>query len=105
MARWLERLSDFDFEVERRPGQLHGNADELSSLPWEEDASFKDRRNATLIQSANMEQGQLCATQNQDPVLSQDVSWLKTCVKPLEVTWMEGGANCYRTGHIGEGCF
>ena len=47
----------------------------------------------------------LRATQNQDPVLSQVVSWLKTGVKPLEVTWMERGANCYRTGHIGEGCF
>ena len=34
VARWLERLSDFDFEVEHRPGQLHGNADRLSRLPW-----------------------------------------------------------------------
>ena len=27
VARWLERLSDFDFEVEHSSGQLHGNAD------------------------------------------------------------------------------
>ena len=38
MAWWLERLSDFDFEVEHRPGQLHGNADGLSRLPWDEGA-------------------------------------------------------------------
>ena len=52
VARWLEWLSDFDFEVEQ--GQLHGNVDGLSSLPWDEDAWVKDRRNATLIQSVNI---------------------------------------------------
>ena len=55
VARWLERLSDFDFEVEHSPGQLHGNADGLSRLPFDEDASVKDTRDATLIQSVNME--------------------------------------------------
>ena len=51
--------------MEHRPGQLHGNADGLPSLPWDEDASVKDRRNATLIQSVNMEQGQF--TCNSEP--------------------------------------
>ena len=55
MARWLERLRDFDFEVEHSPGQLRGNADGLSRLPFDEDASVQDRRDATLIQSVNME--------------------------------------------------
>ena len=31
------------------------NADELSRLPWDEDASVKDQRDATLIQSVNIE--------------------------------------------------
>ena len=86
VARWLERLSDFDFEVEHSPGQLHGNADGLSRLPFDEDASVKDRRDATLIQSVNMElvnaRDSLRATQNQDPALSQVVKWLKTGVRP-----------------------
>ena len=55
MARWLERLSDFDFEVEHSQGQLHGNADGLSRLPFDEDASVKNTRYAILIQSVNME--------------------------------------------------
>ena len=55
MARWLESLSDFDFEVEHRPGQLHGNADGLSCLPWDEGASVKVERDATLIQSVIIE--------------------------------------------------
>ena len=34
MARWLERLSDFD--VQHRSGRLHNNADGLSHFPWDE---------------------------------------------------------------------
>ncbi|KRZ03458.1 Transposon Ty3-G Gag-Pol polyprotein [Trichinella pseudospiralis] len=30
VARWLESLAELDFEVEHRPGRLHGNADALS---------------------------------------------------------------------------
>ena len=32
-ARWLEQLGEFDFEVQHRPGQSHGNADALSRRP------------------------------------------------------------------------
>ena len=54
MARWLERLNEFDFEVEHRPGLLHGNADGLSRFPWDEGAWEKIERNTTLTQSVNM---------------------------------------------------
>ena len=93
VARWLERLSDFDFEVEHRPGQLHGNADGLSRLPWDEGASVKVERDATLIQSVNMEplsRESIRAAQNQDPVLSQVVRWLETGVRPARSD-VEGG--------------
>ena len=30
MGRWLDRLQDFTYTVEHRPGSLHGNADGLS---------------------------------------------------------------------------
>ena len=30
LARWIQRLSVFDFEIEHRPGKKHGNADALS---------------------------------------------------------------------------
>ena len=36
VARWLERLSDFDFEVQHSSGRLHNNADGLSRFPWDE---------------------------------------------------------------------
>ena len=33
-ARWIERLSIFNFTIEHRPGQKHGNADGVSRRPW-----------------------------------------------------------------------
>ena len=33
LARWLEKLSEFNFKVEHRPGKQHGNADALSWRP------------------------------------------------------------------------
>ena len=35
MARWLERLSRFNFDIEHRPGKKHGNCDGLSRIPCE----------------------------------------------------------------------
>ena len=85
MARWLERLSDFDFEVEHSQGQLHGDADGLSRLPFDEDASVKDTRYATLIQSVNMElvKGQSTCDSEPRSCSSASVKWLKTGVRPL----------------------
>ena len=44
VARWLETLAMFDFDIEHRPGRLHGNADGLSRIPcrqcgWEPEDS------------------------------------------------------------------
>ena len=33
IARWLEILSEFDFEIQHRAGQLHGNDDAVSRIP------------------------------------------------------------------------
>lgn len=57
LARWLERLSGFDFEVEHRPGSLHNNADGLSHLPWGEQGTVRPdaESNIVWVQSVNMD--------------------------------------------------
>ncbi len=36
LARWLEQLQEYDFEVIHRPGHKHGNADALSRRPCDQ---------------------------------------------------------------------
>lgn len=36
MARWLERIQQYNFEIIHRKGKLHGNADGLSTCPCAE---------------------------------------------------------------------
>ena len=81
--------------MEHRPGQLHGNADGLSSLPRDEGSSVKVERDATLIQSVNMEplsRESIRAAQNQNPALSQVVRWRETGVRPAGGDVEEGVA-------------
>ena len=33
LARWLEELSQFNMEIQHRPGKKHANADALSRIP------------------------------------------------------------------------
>ena len=33
MARWLEMLNTYNFDIQHRPGKLHGNADGLPRRP------------------------------------------------------------------------
>jgi hypothetical protein len=33
MCRWLQQLQGYDFEIQHRPGKIHGNADALSRRP------------------------------------------------------------------------
>ncbi|KAJ8346760.1 hypothetical protein SKAU_G00281610 [Synaphobranchus kaupii] len=41
LARWLERLGEYNFEIIHRPGHLHSNADSLSRRPCRQSCSCK----------------------------------------------------------------
>lgn len=44
VARWLEILNTYDFQIEHRQGRYHGNSDGLSRRPCEDDACEQCRR-------------------------------------------------------------
>ena len=50
LARWLERLKEFDFEITHRQGKWHTNADALSRLPCRE--CGRDSHHPVLIAAA-----------------------------------------------------
>ena len=73
LARWLERLSAFDFVVEQRPGRKHGNADPLSRKINTSPMSSSDRANETFDMKTE---------QAKDPFITQVLQWISTGVRP-----------------------
>ncbi|KAG5886026.1 hypothetical protein JTB14_023667 [Gonioctena quinquepunctata] len=58
VARWIERLQEFDFEIEHRAGTSHKNADALSRRPCPDDCSHcrrAEEKEATLCRTAAMD--------------------------------------------------
>ena len=53
VARWIERLQQYDFTVEHRPGAKHQNADALSRRPCLQDACRHCDRLESLEQSSS----------------------------------------------------
>ena len=77
IARWLERLSDFDIKVEHRTGSSHGNADGLSRIPWDEEVAF-----VHSVETHCLSRNQIKVEQERDPVLSQVSKWLRAGERP-----------------------
>lgn len=100
VARWLERLAEFHFSIEHRPGRLHGNADGLSRVPPREDEepdqTTKDRGQSSgqSVQFANCaitytdgwacrwNNDELVFLQRDDPVLQEAVKWAESGARP-----------------------
>lgn len=49
VARWIEILSEYNFEVQYRQGKQHGNADSLSRCPNPKDCSCPDIDNMEVL--------------------------------------------------------
>ena len=49
LARWLERLEEFQFEIIHRKGKVHSNADALSRIPSDQHDIVRDEFPVSLI--------------------------------------------------------
>eukprot|EP00731_Ephydatia_muelleri_P011498 Em0006g392a len=89
VARWLETLSEYDFEVLHRPGKKHTNADSLSRMPCSQcrlpPEDNEDQGCVLAVTDSWMPSWtheELAAHQRQDPDLKQVIKWLETKTLP-----------------------
>ena len=91
-ARWLDTLSNFDFEVRHRAGTKHGNADALSRCEHAPEGSPQDPKitDAEFAVKAVHYVGQLdvaavLRSQQDDPVVSQVRTWIEQGTTPDKI--------------------
>ena len=89
LARWLETLSSFDFDIHHRPGHQHKNADALSRIPSRSGACITEvtQTKVTCASISNvfsgMSKDELSQAQRNDPDLSIIIGWKeKSAEKP-----------------------
>lgn len=130
LARWLERLSEYDVQITYRKGSCNGNADALSRRPCEPSCahcSNKERRAGSETKSGTVANvvrldspPEWTTAQQADPLLKEVTQWVVDGERPhweqvsargLEVRkmWaefsrftMEGGVLCHRF-YLGDG--
>ena len=100
VARWIERLSIFNFTIEHRPGQKHGNADGVSRRSWSDDkmethtevVNSNDNVRAVTMK-VDESTGYWCHRwsksdmklyQYEDPDVGRVLKWVETGKKPPE---------------------
>jgi hypothetical protein len=93
VARWIERLQEFDFDTEHRAGTAHKNADALSRRPCMElckhchKAEEKEAATyRTAVTNDDWQPEELGRDQEGDPDLSLIITWKKEGRRP---SWQE----------------
>ena len=79
VARWVERLAEYDFDIEHRPGKQHANADALSRYPIA--VASVTRNEQWLLPQWKAD---FVKHQNKDRITSVLISWCKKAQRPRE---------------------
>ncbi|VEN40030.1 unnamed protein product [Callosobruchus maculatus] len=93
VARWIERLQEFDFDIENRAGKSHGNADALSRRPCSDDCARCNRAKTkdaiirrTTVVDDRWQPTELQKDQEEDPSLKLIIEWKREDQRP---SWQE----------------
>jgi hypothetical protein len=89
LARWLERLSFFDIDLQYRRGAASTNADGLSRRPCPDDCRYCLRRESktgepltTSVATVMSEDVNWSEEQQKDPILVKVLQWIQTKQRP-----------------------
>ena len=82
LARWIETLAAFDYEISYRPGSQHNNADSLSRMPFDkssENIASQTPLNCCSVSTvfAGWDLVELREAQQKDQVLAPVIQWKK----------------------------
>jgi len=101
LARWIETLTEFSYEIEHRPGRLHCNADGVSrplckqcfgkttTTPWIDEFERADELIAplgTLTLTPEVSLEEIKNFQKQDPTISPILNFLSNDITPVKDT-------------------
>ncbi|KAJ8974331.1 hypothetical protein NQ317_002514 [Molorchus minor] len=92
IARWLQRLQEYDFKIEHRKGRLHGNADAISRRPCAERCSHCKRaenkefgshcRRTAVVNDDNWETKKFAEEQQKDEDIKPFIAWKEEGTRP-----------------------
>lgn len=85
IARWLEILTEYDFEVEHRPGHRHKNADALSRKQAGMTVEGESPLSCSIeVQSyiPKLSSTELKNLQKSDPDIDTVIKWLRNSAPP-----------------------
>jgi hypothetical protein len=74
MARWIGKLDQYNYDIEHRPGQVHGNADSLSRRPCEPVCQHCCKREtlSTMCSRTIVSDNQVLSEMNIEDMQSED---------------------------------
>jgi len=88
VARWLEILAEFDFDILHRPGKQHGNADSLSRGHCQQCGTTLGFGTNVVVESTDncwvprWTTSELCDLQQADPDIQQMAHWINEDTVP-----------------------
>ena len=91
LARWIDYLSTFDFEIQYRPGQRHLNADALSRRPCDVRCKWckgwKSQERASFVDVGVQTVMHVPCQDNEQPVNCEEPVGARCATVKLEPTW------------------
>ena len=95
LARWLEMLQEFDFEIVHRKGRLHNNADALSRIPCKQCGRLEGSNieDFVVVQATTLgedKEEELLKQQRDDPSLGPIIKAKQSGTKPSQQEQKKG---------------